>query len=47
MKSLKQSDARVDGGIIKNCGHYIPEEAPKEISQLVRQCMDKTEEFAS
>jgi len=47
MKSLQQSDARVDGGIIKNCGHYIPEEAPEEISQLVRQCMDKTEEFAS
>ncbi len=44
MKSLQQCDPNVGGGIIRECGHYIPEEAPEEVSRLINEYTNKAKQ---
>ena len=38
MKSLQKSDPNVGGGIVIGSGHYIPEEAPNDVSRIISEC---------
>jgi pimeloyl-ACP methyl ester carboxylesterase len=35
VNSLKACDPAVEGGVIPGCGHYVPEEAPEAVVELI------------
>jgi pimeloyl-ACP methyl ester carboxylesterase len=37
LKSLQACDPAVTGGVLPGCGHYLPEEAPEAVAELIRR----------
>jgi pimeloyl-ACP methyl ester carboxylesterase len=37
LKSLQACDPAVTGGVLPGCGHYLPEEAPEAVADLIRR----------
>jgi len=37
LKSLQSCDPAVTGGVLPGCGHYLPEEAPDAVAELIRR----------
>jgi len=36
LRSLQACDPAVSGGMLPNCGHYVPEEAPEAVAGIIR-----------
>jgi pimeloyl-ACP methyl ester carboxylesterase len=36
LRSLQACDPAVSGGVLSGCGHYVPEEAPEAVANLIR-----------
>lgn len=42
LNSLQACDPAVEGGVIPACGHYLPEEVPERVAELILELADST-----